>query len=331
MLSFTTTSSEIFAYFIHYLKTKNIDVDTYLAQHFLPKKSVIQCKNIAISTPLIYEMFTDICCKENLNGFGWYAGLNAGINGLANLSLLAVEESTLENILNSFIKHSQLGSSNANFFIVEHQQTIQFCHKGGLNTPNQGYFEVELYLLSFFQELVKKVTGENFKIDYATVRSNATVNIPINKVDDNQAYFSFLIPKSLLKCPNQLLKTACTFKEFGNIGTSAFLRKNVDDPVSRLKSILMVYDINELPTAKAVALMAQCSLRTLQRNLWQLNSSYVDIIQELKMKQASRLLKDSAMSIEDIARSIHYKNTGHFSRAFKKSYGQTPSSYRKVE
>ena len=328
MLKFCTTQSDQLDYFINYFETKNVDIDAYLIQNSLPNKNVIQYKKVPISTPLIYEMFEDIGNNENLKGFGWEAGMNANLNGLSNLGLLAIKESTLENILKSLIHNSQLGSSHASFFMIDHKKYIQFCHKGGLNKPSLGYLELELYFLSFFQNLIKTVTGESFIIDAATIRSKATTSIPINQVDDNHSYFSFVIPKCLLKLPNRLLKKASDLKKHDNIDIRFSLKKHTKDPVLGLKSILMAYDISEFPTPETVARMAQCSLRTLQRNLLKHNSSYLKIIQDLKMTHALNLLNNRELTIDDVSRSLNYKNVSHFSRAFKKHYKSPPSQSR---
>lgn len=53
-----------------------------------------------------------------------------------------------------------------------------------------------------------------------------------------------------------------------------------------------------------------------------------DIVTELKMKEARRLLSYTDKSIESIAEEIGYNSTDHFSRTFKKSEGMSPRSYR---
>lgn len=49
---------------------------------------------------------------------------------------------------------------------------------------------------------------------------------------------------------------------------------------------------------------------------------------EARMSAASSLLRDNTLSISDIAFSLGYSSVEHFSNAFKKYYGSTPSSYR---
>lgn len=70
------------------------------------------------------------------------------------------------------------------------------------------------------------------------------------------------------------------------------------------------------------------SVRTLQRNLQALGQSYRQVLEELQSKQAQKLLAGHEYSITTISEHLGYSNIAHFSRAFKKAVGLTPSQYR---
>ena len=46
------------------------------------------------------------------------------------------------------------------------------------------------------------------------------------------------------------------------------------------------------------------------------------------MAQASFLLKNTKLTIEEIALNIGYENLSYFYRLFEKTYGMTPRTYR---
>ncbi len=56
--------------------------------------------------------------------------------------------------------------------------------------------------------------------------------------------------------------------------------------------------------------------------------TFADYLQSIKMKKAKTYLKNSNMTIENIAYSVGYQNVEHFSRLFKKKYGMAPIQYR---
>jgi 2-isopropylmalate synthase len=46
------------------------------------------------------------------------------------------------------------------------------------------------------------------------------------------------------------------------------------------------------------------------------------------MKKARTLLRNSSMTVENIAYAAGYQNVEHFNRQFKKKFGITPVEYR---
>lgn len=60
------------------------------------------------------------------------------------------------------------------------------------------------------------------------------------------------------------------------------------------------------------------------------NMNFVDILQEIKLREASSLLISTNSSIEQIIDEIGYTNKTHFYDLFKEKYSLTPSKYRKM-
>ena len=51
-------------------------------------------------------------------------------------------------------------------------------------------------------------------------------------------------------------------------------------------------------------------------------------LQNIRMKRAKSLLKNSSMTVENIAYAVGYQNVEHFDRIFKKRFEMTPIQYR---
>ncbi len=56
--------------------------------------------------------------------------------------------------------------------------------------------------------------------------------------------------------------------------------------------------------------------------------TFGEIVKSVRMKKARTLLKNTSMTVENIADSVGYQNVEHFNRLFKKKYGMTPVQYR---
>lgn len=78
----------------------------------------------------------------------------------------------------------------------------------------------------------------------------------------------------------------------------------------------------------SAAEMAGISTRTLQRRLKLCGSSYSRIVQEARFALARTGLEDPALKIIDVAMMAGYESPQHFSRAFRRFTGCTPTEYR---
>jgi AraC-like DNA-binding protein len=98
--------------------------------------------------------------------------------------------------------------------------------------------------------------------------------------------------------------------------------------VSLLRMMVQPY-LNDGRTDIAfVAEIAGISTRTLQRRLMLSGSSYSQIVQEARFALARSRLDDPGMKIIDVAMMVGYESPQHFTRAFRRFTGITPSQYR---
>ncbi len=56
--------------------------------------------------------------------------------------------------------------------------------------------------------------------------------------------------------------------------------------------------------------------------------TFGDIVKNIKMNKACSLLKNSSMTVDNVAATVGYENVEHFNRTFKKKYDLTPIQYR---
>jgi len=70
------------------------------------------------------------------------------------------------------------------------------------------------------------------------------------------------------------------------------------------------------------------SPKTLRRKLLKDNTSYSEIVGQLRFELAQSKLKKSAGPVHVIARELGYEHHANFTRAFKRMCGITPQEYR---
>lgn len=61
------------------------------------------------------------------------------------------------------------------------------------------------------------------------------------------------------------------------------------------------------------------------------NCTLSEYINKVRVKRAEKLLKESEMSIEDVARCVGFSSVSYFSRVFKEKKGISPLAFRKMQ
>ena len=55
----------------------------------------------------------------------------------------------------------------------------------------------------------------------------------------------------------------------------------------------------------------------------------MELVKEVRLRQAARLLLTTDSSIKRVARNVGYTSRSYFTRAFTATYGTSPADYRK--
>lgn len=82
------------------------------------------------------------------------------------------------------------------------------------------------------------------------------------------------------------------------------------------------------PSAAKLATTLHMSLRTLQRRLADIGSSYETVLNDCRRELAHEYLADPRHSISAVAFLLGFSDTSSFTRAFRRWYGCAPSEYR---
>ncbi len=103
----------------------------------------------------------------------------------------------------------------------------------------------------------------------------------------------------------------------------------VNDSAS-LRSAILHYIEHEATSIIRVADAFGVSERTFRRHLTTAGLSYSELVDETLYKRSLELLKDSSLSITELALFLGYSNPENFARSFRKREGVSPSAYRKM-
>jgi AraC-like DNA-binding protein len=83
------------------------------------------------------------------------------------------------------------------------------------------------------------------------------------------------------------------------------------------------------PKITSVAESIGASVRTLQRRLSEIDTTFSNIVEEAKMKTADTMIVESDLALNEIAHELGYSDQAHFTRAFRRWAGVSPGAYRR--
>lgn len=98
----------------------------------------------------------------------------------------------------------------------------------------------------------------------------------------------------------------------------------------QVRSLLRAMLADNSPRKEFVAEQMGLNVRTLHRKLAEENTSYQQILDDLRAELARRYLQQSLLSVEEIARKLGFTESRSFIRYFKGYTGMTPGEYRQA-
>lgn len=101
----------------------------------------------------------------------------------------------------------------------------------------------------------------------------------------------------------------------------------VEDFSTRVRAVLASAE-DVYPDLENVASRLFVSGRTLKRKLQQQGTTFQEILDDVRCRDATRLLENPRLSLEQIARHLGYADPANFTRAFRKWTGHAPSHFR---
>jgi AraC-like DNA-binding protein len=91
---------------------------------------------------------------------------------------------------------------------------------------------------------------------------------------------------------------------------------------------LLLNSTQESPSLELIAKKINTTPRTIQRKLVAEQTSFQELLDDVRMNISTEYLLTTKLSIEDVAERVGYNDAAAFSNAFKRWTGISPSAYR---
>jgi len=214
--------------------------------------------------------------------------------------------------------------SHATFALEPHETGISFMFSGANLGKNN--IQMELYRITNMIRLVQLATGPDWfpeqvelqMPEHGFVRTSRILSN--SRVVFSQQASSFSIPANLLKLPIDLEKT----KPENSPG-----QYDIDqDFVSAVKQLISVFISNKNCSIEEIAKAIEIPRHKLQRNLKEHGTSFSELLGQEKFSRAKDKLVNSSLKIATISTQLGYSDPAHFTCAFRRWSGMSPSEYR---
>jgi len=193
----------------------------------------------------------------------------------------------------------------------------------------KGDIQMELYRITSMIQLIHLATGEEWRpesirlIMPQTKAADASLLLTKSKIAFSQTDSAISIQSNFLQLPVKLKSTRKTDSDNNNRADQN------SDFASSIRNIINTYSQTKIISIEETAGIADMSVRTLQRRLTDNGLKFNTLINEAKFTHAKDKLQDIQAPVSEVAKSLGYSDAAHFTRAFHRWSGNSPTEYRK--
>ena len=308
------------------MERNGISADAYFRKFRLPVSMLVDAETLVPEKPF-WRLINQVATAEMIPDFGMQVAQAKPWHEIDSIRSLLSGHSSLRTVLEKFCDLAS-GQSNVSAFRLRLEAaTCWFESQCEILVSHD--IQMENYRVTSMIEMIQLAAGKNWKPLVVQLTMDRNRVITGNPLLDG-CRLEFSRPHTAISLPVGLLDARV------QLGSA---RDDPDGPVEdivdkseflgTLQTIIDQYVLDKDLSIELIADLSECSPRTLQRLLKERGVKYNDMVQNARMRHAVAMLRDSDLSVTEIALRLHYNDTAHFTRAFRRWTGMTPSKYRR--
>ena len=308
------------------MERNGISAEAYFRKFRLPVSMPANAETLVPEKPF-WRLINQVATAEMIPDFGMQVAQAKPWHEIESLRPLLSGHSSLRAVLEKFCELAS-GQSNVSAFRLRLEAgTCWF--ESQCETLVSHDIQMENYRVTSMIELIQLAAGKNWKPLVVHLMMDRNRVIPGNRLLDG-CRLEFSRPSTAISLPVGLLEARVQLGAARD-DIAGPVEEIVDKSefVTALQTIIDQYALDKGLSIDLIADLSECSPRTLQRLLREQGLKYNDMVQNARKRHAVAMLRDSDLSITEIALRLHYNDTAHFTRAFRRWTGMAPSKYRR--
>jgi AraC-like DNA-binding protein len=313
---------------ISYLGRNEAPIDRLLDRAHLPRWVMMHPEHL-IPTVSAPRLMADAARTLGITDIGIRAAEAAPIETLGTFGRLIRRSRTLGEAIAATIRHHPSYSSNGRMWLVDRGDEVEFC-QAFVSRWDQNWAPASHYILTLMVQIVRLAAGPDRRpaqVRLQTGESSALRDHPLfagAALRFAQPATAIVLPKAWLARP---IRPADRASPDDVDAWSA--RAPRRDFVGAAEQVVATLASDACPSIADVANAVGMTVRTLQRRLAAEGASYEKVVDGWRYRTATKLLTSTDVNVLDVALEVGYSDHAHFTRAFRRWSGCSPTEFRR--
>ena len=316
------------------MENNKVAIEPYFKKLRLPLVDMYDPEALIPEKPF-WHLINQVAIAEMIPDFGMQVAQITPWHQVDSITRLINKSQSLKTLLESFCEITP-SQSNVTSFYLHTENALSWFEYSGQPLINND-IQMELYRVTSMIELVQLAAGKNWRPLRVRLMMDRNRVVEKNSIlKDCELQFSQV--RTAIAFPAGLLDATITLQTTSkhthpDVNHSQKLNEIQDksELVNALRKIISFYITDENLSIEVIADIAGLSTRSLQRMMKKHGMSYNELLNASRRQYAETRLNNSASKISEIAYQLGYNDTAHFTRAFKRWTGMTPTQYRNTQ
>lgn len=270
--------------------------------------------------------------RSQCDHFGLLVGQRSRLADMGLAGEIALCAATAGEGVRAFLRHFNLHDTAATCALVKHGRSARFVYavlEQGMSDTRHFQFGGITIAFNILQDLC----GQDFTPQEVTFASRAPANVRVfqqffrapvhfDKEQSSLAFSQSWLDRPLPSVdPVRRATIEATVSERYRQMLADF--PNVVRRTVRKQLLAGAFTMDDVATVLCV------HRRTLYRHLNEHGMRYSELLEGVREEVARQLLRETAMSIQQVADAVRFSSAANFATAFRRRTGMTPSAYRR--